>query len=295
MTIYSPKLLVTGGQGQLAAAIANHPLAKEFNVVLCSREELDINQPASVEAEIAKHLPDIIINTAAYTAVDKAEEEVSQADRTNHIGTGQLALLCHKHQIKLFHLSTDYVFDGIRTGKYLEDDVAAPLNIYGKSKWEGENEIRHTCKNHIILRVNAVFSEYGNNFLKSVLRLARERTSIRMVSDQITCPTYAGDIANAILMMCNAPSHKGTYHFCSAESVSWYEFAQAIINEAKIHETLAVNVVTPISSEEFHAPAKRPANSVLDCAKIKMTFDLNQPDWRAAMKRIIPKLIQEQA
>jgi dTDP-4-dehydrorhamnose reductase len=294
MTLYSPKLLITGGQGQLAMAIANHSFAKEFNIVLCGHADLDINQPAAIEAAIATHLPDIIINTAAYTAVDKAEEEVSLADRTNHIGTGQLALLCNKHQIKLVHISTDYIFNGNKEGKYSEDDIATPINIYGKSKWEGENEIRHACKNHMILRVSGVFSEYGNNFLKTMLKLSRERTCIRVVSDQVTCPTYAGDIAHAILMMCNAPSHKGTYHFSSSDPVSWHEFAQFIINEAKQHESLAVTDVTAVTSAEYPSEAKRPPHSVLDCQKIKMTFNIDQPSWQEAVKRIVPKLIREQ-
>jgi dTDP-4-dehydrorhamnose reductase len=294
-TEYAPKLLITGGKGQIATALANHPLASKFTLILCDHEELDITQPSSIDKAITKYLPDIIINTAAYTNTDKAEEEVSLADHANHIGAGHLALLCHKNQIKLLHLSTDYIFDGQKNSKYFEDDEANPINMYGKSKWQGEKAISNACPNHIILRVSAVFSEYGNNFLKNILQLARERTTLSVVSDQINCPTYAGDIAHAILTMCQSPSHKGTYHFCSDESISWYEFAKTIITEAKLHETLSANDVKPIAAAEKIGAAKRPALSVLDCQKIKMTFNISQPSWRDAVKQVIHKLIREKA
>tara|TARA_R110000868_G_scaffold208515_3_gene457981 strand:+ start:520 stop:1407 length:888 start_codon:yes stop_codon:yes gene_type:complete len=295
MTNYLPKLLVTGGQGQIAQAIANHSFASEFEIILCGHEELDITQPASIEAAIEKYLPDIVINTAAYTAVDKAESEVSTADRVNHMGAGQLALICNKNQIKLIHLSTDYIFDGNKDGKYNEEDEANPLNIYGKSKLEGEVATRKACPNHLILRVSGVFSEYGKNFLKNILQLAHERMTLSIVSDQMTCPTYAGDVAYAILKMCQTPSHKGTFHFCSDEAVSWHDFAQAIIDEAEKHEKLTVNEVKAIKSADYPTPAKRPRFSVLNCAKIKTTFDIDQPSWHQTITRIIPKLIQEKA
>ena len=295
MPNYSPKILVTGGHGQLASALANHPLAKEFTLMICSHEELDITQPAAINRAIAQFLPDIIVNTAAYTAVDKAEEEASSADRINHIGAGQLALACEKNQIKLLHISSDYVFDGNKDGKYLEDDKPNPINIYGKSKWDGERAIQNGCNNHIILRVTSVFSEYGSNFLKTILKLARERSTLRVVSDQIMCPTYAGDIASAIYIMCNQPAFKGTLHFSSAESVSWYDFAQAIVDEARLHETLAADEILQVPSSEYPTAAKRPRFSVLDCHKLKEVYRIDQPSWRDAVINIVPKLIQEKA
>ncbi len=295
MTNYTPTLLITGGKGQIATAIANHPLASEFNLILCDREELDITQPSTIDKAISKYIPDIIINTAAYTHVDRAEEEVSLADHTNHIGAGHLALLCHKNQIKLLHLSTDYIFDGHQNTKYVEDDIANPINMYGKSKWQGEKAIIDACPNHLILRVSGAFSEYGHNFLKSILALARQRTTLRVVADQINCPTYAGDIAHAILNMCQSPSHKGIFHFCSDESISWYEFAKTILTEAKLYETLTTTEVKPITAAENIGAAKRPALSILDCQKIKMTFNIDQPSWRDAVKHVVPKLIREKA
>lgn len=295
MTNYLPKLLITGGHGQLAQAFANHDLAKEYQLILCGRDELDISQSAAIEAAITKHLPDIIINAAAYTAVDKAEDEVSIADRINHIGAGLIALACEKNQIKLIHLSSDYVFDGTNNGNYLEDDEINPINIYGKSKWQGEEAIRNSCANHLILRVSGVFSEYGHNFLKTILQLARERTSLRVVSDQITCPTYAGDVAGAILTICKSPTHKGTYHYSSKKSVSWSDFAQLIIDKVQEYENLSVKKITPVTSVEYASPAKRPPCVILDCDKIKMTFDIHQPSWHEAINRIIPILTQEKA
>lgn len=295
MTNYSPNVLITGGNGQLASCIAKHSSATDVNLIICNKTELDICQPASIQQAIDMHVPDIIINTAAYTAVDKAEEEVSLADRVNHIGAGQLALACQKNQIKLIHLSTDYIFDGDHDGKYLEEDQANPINIYGKSKWEGEQAIRNTCPNHVILRVSGVFSEYGQNFLKTMLKLAKERTSLRVVSDQVSCPTYAGDIAGALLTMCLAPSHKGTYHFCSNEAVSWYDFAKAIIQHAALHEKLAVSEAQKITTAEYPTAAKRPRHSVLNCDKITSTYQIIQPSWRDAITKVINKLILEKA
>lgn len=295
MTNYSPRILITGGQGQLATALASHPLANKFTLQVCSHDDMDITQSASIQQAISKCVPDIIINTAAYTAVDQAEQNAASADHVNHIGAGQLALACQKNQIKLLHISSDYIFDGNKNSKYLEDDPACPINIYGKSKWEGEQAIRNNCANHIILRVSGVFSEYGNNFLKTMLKLARERSVLRVVSDQIICPTYAGDIASAIYIICNNPSFQGTLHYSSAEAVSWYDYAQVIVDEARQHETLAADEIIAITSAEYPTAAKRPRFSVLDCHKINKTYRIDQPSWREAVNRIIPKLIQEKA
>lgn len=295
MTTYLPKVLVTGGNGQVASAIATHALAKDFQLVLCNKEECDIERPASISQAISKHLPDIIINTAAYTAVDDAEEHVSEADRTNHIGAGQLGVICHKNQIKLFQLSTDYIFDGTSQQEYTEEDKANPINTYGNTKWLGEQAIRENCNNHVILRVCAVFSEYGHNFLKTMLKLANERPTLRVVSDQTVCPTYAGDIAGALLTMAKQPSVKGTFHFASSEPISWHGFANAIITEAGKYQTLTAKEVKAIASSDYPTPAKRPKLSIFNCEKIKDTYDIDQPSWRTAIKEIIPKLIQEKA
>lgn len=293
MTTFSPRILVTGGHGQLGTALMNHARAAEFSITACSREELDICQPASIQAAIVKHMPDLIINAAAYTAVDKAEEEASAADHVNHIGAAQIALACQKNQIKLIHISTDYVFDGCKSGKYHEEDDAHPINIYGKTKWQGEQAVREYCPSHVILRVSGVFSEYGNNFVKTMLKLARERTALNVVKDQITCPTYAGDIANALFAMSMQPDKIGTFHYCSAEAISWQAFAQEIIDEALKYEELTTQHIKPVTTAEYPTAAKRPPYSVLDCGKTLTSFQLSQPSWRDAIKQIIPKLAQE--
>lgn len=293
MIHYSPKILITGGSGQLAAAIKHHPEASNFDIITCTREQLDITQPDSMDQAITKHVPDIIINTAAYTAVDKAEDDPFTADFINHQGAGHIAMACHKHQIKLLHISTDYVFDGNQDHEHHEDDPAHPINIYGKSKWDGEQAVRHHCRNHVILRVSGVFSSYGSNFVKTILKLARENSTLRVVCDQIICPTYAGDIAKAILSICSQPSPRGTYHFSSAESVSWYEFARCIINEARLYETLAADTITPVNTEDYPTLAKRPRISILDCSKIHLVYGIKQPSWRDAIKHLVPILAKE--
>lgn len=295
MTNYFPKLLITGANGQLGQALVKHPLASEFEITACKHHDLDICQPASIEHAINLHVPDIIINTAGFTSVDKAESEAAQADRVNHIGAGQLALACNKHQIKLIHLSTDYVFDGTKDSPYTESDDTNPINIYGKSKWQGEMAVRRACDNHLILRVSSIFSEYGHNFLRTILRLARERTVLNVVTDQVSCPTYAGDIAEALFKICKMPAHKGTYHFCSNQGVSWYDFAQAIIIEAQTHEKLSIQDIKPVTAQEYPTAAKRPPYSILDCQKIKSTFNLDQPSWQEVTKATVAKLIREKA
>lgn len=295
MTEFFPRILITGGEGQLATAILNHPRAADFAITACSRAELDICQPASIQAAILKYMPDIIINAAAYTSVDKAEEETSVADHINHIGAAHVALACSKNQIKLIHLSTDYVFDGLKSEPYREDDKANPINIYGKSKYQGEQAVRENCPTHIILRVSAVFSEYGENFLKTMLRLAQERTALSVVDDQIICPTYAGDIAEMLFTMSMLPAHTGTFHYCGAETVSWCGFAQTIIDEALKYEELITRQVKPITTAEYPTPAKRPPFSVLGCEKICGTYNVTQPSWREAVKTIVQKLVQEKA
>lgn len=295
MTTYSPSVLVTGGKGQLATAIAQHELASNFNLHYCSHDEVDITSPTSINQAIAKYMPDVIINCAAYTAVDKAEEEVSKADRVNHIGAGHLGLICHKNQIKLIHVSTDYVFDGRKQGEYSEEDRTNPINIYGKTKWLGEQAIRENCVNHVILRVSSVFSEYGKNFVRSILKAAHDKPTLRVVSDQCMCPTYAGHIAGALLTIANKPAEKGTFHYCSSEPISWHGFATAIVNEAKKHTSLIADEIKAITADEFPTDAKRPQQSVLDCQKIQAVYGIDQPSWREAIKIIIPKLVQEKA
>lgn len=281
------KVLITGAQGQLGNALQHHVDANKFTLIPCSHADLDITQNQSIANAIKKFSPDIIINSAAYTAVDKAEQETDLAFSINHMGAKNLAIICESHQIPLIHISTDYIFNGEKSHPYLEDDAASPINVYGQSKWLGEEAVRNECEKHIILRISGVFSEYNQNFMKTMLRLAKERKELRVVADQITCPTYAVDIAGAIFKMINNQKHWGTYHYCSAEPTSWFEFASAIIDEAKQTQSLLVEEVKAITTAEFPTPAKRPAYSVMDCQKMKNHFDIAQPSWRLGIKRVL--------
>lgn len=290
MTDYSHKVLITGSDGQVANALRHHPQGHSLQLIALSRRELDITNAKSVAQAIAKHQPSTIINTAAYTAVDKAEQEQDSAFKINHDGAKNLAESCQINNIRLVHLSTDYVFDGNQQTAYTEQDTPNPINVYGQSKLAGEEAIRNACDNHIILRVSGVFSEYGHNFLKTMIKLARERKELSIVSDQITCPTYAKDIAASIFMMIKHPIASGTYHYCSADPVSWHDFAIAIIAEAETHHPVLVEYIKSISSAEYPTAAKRPLHSVLNCEKINAALGVTQPSWIAGIRDSIRHL-----
>jgi dTDP-4-dehydrorhamnose reductase len=284
MKNYLPRVLITGGSGQLGHALQHHAAALEFHVTACSHAELDITDITSINKAITHYSPDIIINAAAYTAVDKAEQDREACMRINHRGAEYIAQACAKYKIPLIHLSTDYVFDGTKTSPYREDDTANPVNFYGTSKWLGEQSVRAYCDHHIILRVSGIFSEYGNNFMKTMLRLAREKNELRVVADQITCPTYAGHIAGVIFSIIKQPARQGTYHYCDASPASWHEFAQAIINVSRQHQELRVETVKAIPATDYPTPARRPAYSVLDCSKIENDFGIKQAEWMQAVE-----------
>ena len=279
MTSCSLKILIVGGQGQLACALQAHPRASLFNLVAAPHALADLTNPHSLHDAIANHQPDVVINTAAYTAVDKAETEKELALNVNHLGSKNLAILCEQLKRPLIHLSTDYIFDGKQRQPYREEDEVNPINWYGESKWLGEQAIRQYCERHFILRVSGVFSEYGSNFFKTLLRLAKEKDPIRVVNDQITCPTYAGDIANVLFTLAEQEGAWGTYHYCSQEAASWYEFACAVIAQAAKWQPLQTTRIQAITTKEYPTAAKRPPHSVLDCDKLYQQFNLIQPSW----------------
>lgn len=271
MKNYLPKILITGGNGQLAQALQHHPNAANFHTTICTRHELDITNPLSIDSIIRENKPNIIVNTAAYTAVDRAEEEQQLAMLVNHTGAKNLAIAGDKYHIPLIHLSTDYVFDGQSSTAYQEDDTVNPINTYGLSKYKGEQAIREYCPKHVILRVSGIYSQYGNNFVKTVHTLAQTKNELRIVTDQITCPTHANDIAQAIFTMAKNLKKFGTYHFCSNEPISWHDFAKHLTNATTIR---------PVLSSEYQSAAKRPAYSVLNCRKIATDYGIKQPSWR---------------
>ena len=271
------KTLITGANGQVAFELQRY--AGTRTIIALTKDQLDITDPEELIQSIR---PDVVINTAAYTKVDDAEKNPEMAFAVNREGAKNLAIACEKIKCPLIHLSTDYVFDGQKNTPYLEEDPTLPLSIYGKSKWEGEEAVRHHCEKHIIIRMSAVFGVQGNNFVKTMLRLAKQKLKPRVVNDQITCPTPASDIAKMLWQMCEKITgvHEwGTYHFCATPAVSWYEFASHIID-----------AVESIPTTGYPLPAARPKYSVLDCQKIKKIFNIQQPNWQKGLKDVLDEL-----
>ncbi|KFF63541.1 dTDP-4-dehydrorhamnose reductase [Pectobacterium brasiliense] len=280
------KILLTGANGQLGRCFQDR-LPTEWKILATDTAELDITDLARVE-EIVKHFqPDAIVNAAAYTAVDKAESEPELAEKINVTGPENLAVVASKQGIRLVHVSTDYVFDGNATEPYSEDSATNPLSVYGKTKLAGEQAVAKASPEAIIVRTAWVFSEYGNNFVKTMLRLAKERDTLSVVNDQRGCPTYAGDLAQAIISLLEKNAEGGIYHYCGDEEVSWYEFAQAIFSTAVQKALLSkAPTLTPITTAQYPTPAHRPSYSTLAGEKIK-ALGITFSDWESALKKTI--------
>ncbi|MDC1226406.1 dTDP-4-dehydrorhamnose reductase [Algibacter sp.] len=280
-------ILVTGGNGQLASCIKDvEKQYDDLNVIYTDHLELDICDLDQLIFffESNKQI-DYCINCAAYTAVDKAETEVEKAFEINATGAKNLAHVCNDYGAVLIHVSTDFVFDGENNEPYTETDVVNPISVYGDSKLQGEVEIQQALKEHFIIRTSWLYSEYGNNFMKTMLRLAETRDEISVVSDQIGTPTYAGDLAEIIIQIINTKTQKhGIYHYSNEGVVSWFEFAQEIFELTK--NKIKVN---PIASREYLTPAKRPKYSVLDKKIIIDVFKIDIPFWRDSLKKVILK------
>ena len=284
------KIVLTGANGQVGREIVLR--AAHRSVLAFSRSELDITDVRTVESKLTDCGADLVINAAAYTAVDRAEQETEQAYAVNRDGVSHLAVTCARLNIPLLHISTDYVFDGSKSGAYLEDDPIAPLGVYGASKWQGEQVVRNILEQHIILRVSWVFGAYGHNFVKTMLRLARERDELRVVDDQCGCPTYAGAIAAVLLNVADRISDGdkafwGTYHFCGSPATTWHGFAKAIVEQARTRENLKTRLIVPIATADYPTPAARPANSVLDCTKLRKRFGIESTPWRQGLEAML--------
>lgn len=292
-------VLLTGANGQLGRCLVDRLQQNHaFEFTALDKQALDIGDANQVAAVVAELKPDVIINAAAYTAVDQAESDVENARRVNELGAANLARAATNQNIPLIHVSTDYVFDGCADKPYKEMDVTVPSGVYGQTKLAGEEAIQAVCSKHIILRTAWVFSEYGNNFVKTMLRLAETRDEISVVDDQTGCPTYAGDIADVILTICRKVSEDlpwGVYHYVGATRCTWAEFARAIFREAETQEILAKSmVVKGIPSSEYPTPAQRPTYSVLDCQKIKNAFDVSPIELTQSMPRMLAAFKQQQ-
>lgn len=283
-------ILVIGAGGQLGRELMLRRDAVLRPIVGFCHGELDIRDRDGVRRAVTDTAPALVINAAAYTQVDKAESECQAAFAVNRDGAANLATACAEAAIPLLHVSTDYVFDGRKEGPYVESDPVAPLSVYGASKLAGEEAVRGRLEQHVILRTAWVFGAHGANFVKTVARLAGERTELSVVDDQRGGPTPAGSIAEALLAVANAiragSARWGTYHFCGAPATSRCGFARAIVDAAGPYLGRRI-VVRPIATAEQALPARRPANSALDCGKIAATFGIASPDWRASLPAIL--------
>ncbi|MEI7266427.1 dTDP-4-dehydrorhamnose reductase [Pectobacterium versatile] len=280
------RILLTGANGQLGRCFQDR-LPAEWEILATDSAELDITEIEHVERTVKQFKPDAIVNAAAYTAVDKAESEPELAAKINVTGPENLAIVASKQGIRLVHVSTDYVFDGNATEPYSEDSATNPLSVYGKTKLAGEQAVAKASPEAIIVRTAWVFSEYGNNFVKTMLRLGKERDTLSIVNDQRGCPTYAGDLAQAIISLLDKNAEGGIYHYCGDKEVSWYEFANTIFEMAKQQGVIdKVPLVTAIMTEQYPTPARRPQYSSLSCEKIKGLY-ITLSDWKRALKKTI--------
>jgi dTDP-4-dehydrorhamnose reductase len=277
-------ILIFGAGGQLGRELQRGAAAKAVAYRALSHAEVDIADKEAVSRALDQTRPALVVNAAAYTKVDLAEQQCEAARLGNEIGPGVVAAACAARQTPLIHISTDYVFDGAKAGAYVESDAIAPLGVYGRTKAAGEAAVRAAARRHVILRTSWVYGEFGNNFLKTMLRLAKERDELRVVADQRGCPTSTRDIAEAILRI--APRFAagddaqlyGLYHFAGAGATSWHGFATRII-DAQAQVTGRRPKVVAIATADYPTPARRPANSVLDCGLFQRTFGFGARAW----------------
>ena len=308
------RMIVTGAQGQVGWELTRRATALGHDVLAWDVAELDITDADAVDQALDASSAELVINAAAYTAVDKAEQESALAFAVNRDGPAHLAAACARLNIPLLHISTDYVYDGAKIDPYVETDPTTPLGVYGASKLAGDEVVRGLLPRHLILRVSWVFGVHGHNFVKTILRLAREREELRIVADQRGCPTYAGDIADALLELAgriteiDADGVWGTYHYCGEPATTWHGFASAIVERARESEQspkrhrrktgpaaksgpvaapLVAQTVTPITTANYPTPAARPINSVLDCAKLAARFGIQPRPWQPGLDAVI--------
>ena len=289
-------ILITGSTGQLGHALAEAAQQRGLNYVAVSRPEFDFDQSETIDACLAGAKPWLVINAAAYTAVDAAETNAVAADRANHTGPAYLAANCAAANIPLIHISTDYVFDGEKFSPYLETDPTHPAGVYGASKRAGELAVLGAGGQAIILRTAWVYSAHGKNFARTMLNAARKTNALRVVADQKGTPTAAVDLATAILDIAALlelgwkPNYRGIFHATSAGETTWHGFAAAIF-DAAAPLGLSPPTLTAISTEDWPTPAKRPADSRLDCGRLAVTFGVKLPEWQASVPPIVKQLI----
>jgi dTDP-4-dehydrorhamnose reductase len=280
------KILICGQHGQVSQALQKS-LADMGELIVLGREQLDLNDPLAVIDRVQALQPDLIINAAAYTAVDQAETDATSAFQVNALSAGVFAQQAEELGIPLIHYSTDYVFDGSKASPYTEQDIPAPLGVYGASKWVGEQSINAIGGQYLILRTSWVYSTVGRNFLLTMQRLLQERDELKVVADQIGAPTWAGTIAHSTRQLIERwrdgqPGAWGTYHLTASGETSWFGFAQAI-GEALVKQGKPCARLLPIPSSDYPTPAPRPLNSRLDCSLLEREWGVRQPDWHSAL------------
>lgn len=289
------KLFLIGGEGQLGTELIRLAADAGVKIAAPTMAAMDLTDPAQVEALFSSFGPTAVINAAAYTAVDRAESEPELAFAVNTAAPAHLARLCARAGIPLLHVSTDYVFDGRKRAPYREEDPVCPLGVYGRSKAEGEAAVRRELKEHLIVRTAWLYSPHGVNFLKTIVRLASERTELRIVDDQIGCPTCAADLAEAMLAMAGRFDKAtevpwGTYHYCGGGETSWFDFAYHIVATLAARRRIPPVRVLPIPTRNYPTPAARPAYSVLDCSRIQAAFDISPRPWQAGVEKTLDRM-----
>lgn len=290
------KLLLIGARGQLGFELDQAARNIGYGLAAVDLPEFDITKSSDIEAFMHREQPNVVINASAYTQVDRAESEPERAHAVNAEGPAQLAAACAQHKTPLIHISTDFVFDGQKNAPYTEADPPAPLGVYGHSKAMGEAHVRNAHTSHIILRTAWLYGVHGHNFVKTMLRLAAEKDALRVVADQHGSPTCAADLAEAILAIVKCCQYQqaipwGTYHYAGAGVTSWHGFAVKILEAARRYQPLKATSVIPIATSEYPTPARRPANSALDCRLIENTFGVKARPWQESLERTLKELL----
>ncbi len=281
------KILVIGSKGQLGWELMNRASNSSFEVAGYDLPEFDVTDQEAAREVLRKGDFSVVVNASGYTAVDQAEEDCKQAFAVNCDGVAHLARACEEAVVPLVHVSTDYVFDGRSLRAYQEADPPSPLSVYGRSKAAGEREVERILRDYIIVRTAWLYGVHGRNFVKTILQLGKEREEIRVVADQLGCPTFAGDLADALFKVISALLERPSlnwrlYHYCGEGIVSWYEFAAEILKLARQYDRFPARL-TPIPTVEFPTPAVRPAYSVLDCSRIKAQFGVRIRPWQESL------------
>ncbi|SPD73888.1 dTDP-4-dehydrorhamnose reductase [uncultured Desulfobacterium sp.] len=292
------KIFVIGSKGQLGWELCRRGKDRGFDILGLDLPEFDITHPSQVQSQVNGKGIFLVINASAYTAVDQAETQEELAFKVNCDGPAYLASSCARAKVPLFHISTDYVFDGTKKTPYKETDPVCPLGVYGKSKADGDERVRTLLKEHIIIRTAWLYGVHGNNFVRTMLRLGRAQEELRVVCDQYGCPTFAGDLADALLTLAGSLIKGediawGTYHFCGKGATTWHGFAKMIFELAGKHTSLRLKELHAITADQYPMPAKRPVMSALDCSLIEKRFGISPRPWQEVLKNIMPHLLSD--